>query len=215
MLGPVMPGDAGRGNGERPLTPKQARFIQEYLIDLNASQAARRAGYSAKSASDIGQQLLGKPHISRAIAERKRALAEQSAMSAAEVLSELAVLASSNVRHYTVDDRGKLRLADGVPDSAWRAVSSVKHKVRRSHQGDGKPPIVEHDVEYRLWNKNDALSALAKHFGLLVERHEVNITEHRLRAVGRLSDLELMEFLRALDNGEPERALKLLPGGAS
>ena len=49
------------------LTPKQERFVQEYLIDLNATQAAIRAGYSVKTASRIGQQLLAKTCISEAI----------------------------------------------------------------------------------------------------------------------------------------------------
>lgn len=49
------------------LTPKQQRFVQEYLIDLNATQAAIRAGYSVKSADKIGSQLLGKAGVSQAI----------------------------------------------------------------------------------------------------------------------------------------------------
>lgn len=49
------------------LTPKQERFVQEYLVDLNATQAAIRAGYSAKTASRIGPELLGKTCISEAI----------------------------------------------------------------------------------------------------------------------------------------------------
>lgn len=49
------------------LTLKQERFVQEYLVDLNATQAAIRAGYSAKTASRIGPELLGKPCISEAI----------------------------------------------------------------------------------------------------------------------------------------------------
>ena len=49
------------------LTPKQERFVQEYLVDLNATQAAIRAGYSAKTASRIGQQLLAKTCISEAM----------------------------------------------------------------------------------------------------------------------------------------------------
>ena len=53
-----------------PVTPKQVAFVDEYLIDLNATQAAIRAGYSAKTAGWIGPQLLGKTHISEAIAIR-------------------------------------------------------------------------------------------------------------------------------------------------
>ena len=51
------------------LTPREERFVGEYLIDLNATQAAIRSGYSAKSARQIGAENLSKPYIAAAIAE--------------------------------------------------------------------------------------------------------------------------------------------------
>lgn len=54
------------------LTPKQERFVQEYLVDLNATAAAKRAGYSEKNAGKIGPELLGKTRISAAIQEAMR-----------------------------------------------------------------------------------------------------------------------------------------------
>lgn len=59
------------------LTPKQARFVQEYLIDLNATQAAIRAGYSARTANEIGAENLAKPNIQAAIAAGKKKTAEK------------------------------------------------------------------------------------------------------------------------------------------
>src|SRR5271166_5586839 len=59
------------------LTPKQARFVQEYLIDLNAAQAAIRAGYSAKTARVIGHENLTKPDIAAAIEKAKAKRAER------------------------------------------------------------------------------------------------------------------------------------------
>ncbi len=56
---------------KKKLTPKQARFVDEYLIDLNAKQAAIRAGYSPKTAEWTGPQLLGKTHVSEAIKARR------------------------------------------------------------------------------------------------------------------------------------------------
>lgn len=66
------PGDGscrpgGRGVKKGKLTPKQAMFVKEYLIDLNATQAAIRAGYSARTADRIGPELLGKTSIAEAI----------------------------------------------------------------------------------------------------------------------------------------------------
>ena len=59
---------------DKKLTPKQQKFVDEYLIDLNATQAAIRAGYSAKTAGWIGQKLVAKSHISESIRKRRDAL---------------------------------------------------------------------------------------------------------------------------------------------
>lgn len=198
----------------RTLTPKQQRFVAEYAVDLNASQAARRAGYSVKSSEDIGTQLLRKPLVVQAIAERSRVLTERTGVRSEEILNELQVIGYSDAWNYTVDAEGYLTLAAGVPESAKRAVASVKYRTRLIPQKDG-PPITERDVEFRLWDKNAALTNLAKHKALLIERHEINITQQHLIAVRGMSDLELGAFLAALDQQQPEEALRLLPGGAA
>lgn len=68
------------------LTPKQEAFCQEYLIDLNATQAAKRAGYSDKTAKDIGCENLAKPNIAEKIAELMKARTETTRIDAAWVL---------------------------------------------------------------------------------------------------------------------------------
>jgi phage terminase small subunit len=71
------------------LTPKQARFVEEYLIDLNATQAAIRAGYSAKTAYSIGEENLRKPDIAESIAAAATARSERVQVDQAYVLSKL------------------------------------------------------------------------------------------------------------------------------
>lgn len=71
------------------LTPKQAAFIAEYLIDLNASAAARRAGYSEKTARAVGHENLTKPAIAAAIAKAQAERAEKASLSAQEVIDGL------------------------------------------------------------------------------------------------------------------------------
>lgn len=61
----------------RPLTPRQAAFVQEYLVDLNATQAAIRAGYSEKTAGRTGHENLKKPEIAQAIQEAQAERAER------------------------------------------------------------------------------------------------------------------------------------------
>ena len=71
------------------LTPKQEMFVKEYLVDLNATQAAIRAGYSKKTADRIGPELLGKTCVARAIEEANQKRAEKLELSAEWVLENL------------------------------------------------------------------------------------------------------------------------------
>jgi phage terminase small subunit len=71
------------------LTPKQALFVKEYLIDLNATQAAIRAGYSEKTAYSIGEENLKKPEIAEAIAEHQQAKAKKLDITVDTILAEL------------------------------------------------------------------------------------------------------------------------------
>ena len=71
------------------LTPKQACFVEEYLIDLNATQAAIRAGYSARNADKIGPELLGKTRVAEAIQEAKETRSERTEITQDEVIQGL------------------------------------------------------------------------------------------------------------------------------
>lgn len=71
------------------LTPKQQRFVEEYLIDLNATQAAIRAGYSAKTAAVIGAENLIKPYIQKAIQEARNKLTERTEITQDYVLTNI------------------------------------------------------------------------------------------------------------------------------
>ena len=71
------------------LRPKQQRFVEEYLIDLNATQAAIRAGYSAKTAAVIGAENLIKPYIQKAIQEARNKLTERTEITQDYVLTNI------------------------------------------------------------------------------------------------------------------------------
>src|SRR5262245_35082468 len=156
----------------RGLTPKQLAFVNEYSVDFNATEAAIRAGYNRRSAHVQGQQLLANPYVCQALAIRQIKKAETSDITAEKTLCELAVLAFSDIRHYALDANYNIKLAEGAPDHAMRAVKSVKHRIRPviidgAHVGDN------HEIEYALWDKNTALTNLAKHFRLLIDRFEI------------------------------------------
>lgn len=76
------------------LTDKQKRFVDEYLVDLNATQAAIRAGYSAKTAYSIGQENLRKPAIQAALARRQEAYAKRVEWTVEEILADLRTIAT-------------------------------------------------------------------------------------------------------------------------
>ena len=75
--------------GEKPLNPKQTRFVAEYLIDLNATQAAIRAGYSKRTAQEIGSENLSKPMIAAAVAAGIAKRAGKLELTAEKVLKDI------------------------------------------------------------------------------------------------------------------------------
>lgn len=103
---------------ERKLTPKQERFVQEYLLDLNATQAAIRAGYAESSAGDIGAQLLGKTHIKAAINAAQAERARETRIDAAWLLTRLADEATADVSDL-YDENGDIKPVRQWP-KIWR-----------------------------------------------------------------------------------------------
>ena len=157
----------------RKFTAKQAAFAREYLVDANATQAAICASYNPKSAQDLGLQFRRNHRVASAIAERQAIKTERTEITAEYTLFELAILDFSDIIHYRIDDACNVTLAPDVPPHAMCAVRSVKHRVRTISVSDDGEVEREHQVEYTLWDKNTALTNLAKHFRLLIDRFEV------------------------------------------
>jgi phage terminase small subunit len=158
-----------------PLTSKQERFVQEYLVDLNATQAAIRAGYSEKTAYSIGQENLRKPEVLAAITQAQEERAKRTEITQDVVLKELALLSLSNVKHYQIDDEGHVKLVDGVPEEANRAVSSIKRKVIR-----GKDGQVTYETILTLWDKPACLRMCGQHLGMFKEKLDVSVEADNL-----------------------------------
>ena len=95
------------------LTPKQSAFVAEYLIDLNATQAAIRAGYSQRTANTQGNRLLVNVSVAEAIAKAKAARSEKTGIDAAWVLTRLTQEATADLADI-IGDNGELR-----PISEW------------------------------------------------------------------------------------------------
>ena len=100
------------------LTPKQQRFVEEYLIDLNATQAAIRAGYSEKTAYSVGHENLKKPEIQKAIQEALQGRKERVQIDADYVLKRLVEIDQMDVLDI-MDDQMKIRPVNEWP-KVWR-----------------------------------------------------------------------------------------------
>jgi len=148
----------------RELTPKQTLFVQEYLVDLNATKAAIRAGYSAKTASSQGERLLRNVEIQAAIAERMKERGERTAVTADRVLLEAARLALFDPRQLFNDD-GSPKGIHELDDDTAAAVAGIE--VMEQFEGSGTDRVfVGYVKKYRIADKNAALEKLFKHHGL-------------------------------------------------
>lgn len=151
------------------LTPKQATFVQEYLVDLNATQAATRAGYSAKTANEQGARLLANASIARAV---KAAMDERSArteITADRVLRELGKIGFSDIRKMFTPLGNLLPVSD-LDDDTAACLSSIEVTTRRVRGGDDDE--VEDVSKVRLWDKRAALVDIGKHLGMFTEKFE-------------------------------------------
>ena len=140
------------------LTEKQKRFVEEYLIDLNATASAIRAGYSVKNADNIGSELLGKTRVAAEIERARAAQARRTGVTADRVIAELAKIAFANITD--VADLDAATMAEGSCRDDTAAIQSVK--VKRIPTEDGE--IIEREI--KLYDKCAALDKLARHLGL-------------------------------------------------
>lgn len=90
-----------------PMTEKQSRFVEHYLQTANASEAARQAGYSEKTAYSIGSENLRKPEVAAAIDERLKQMASERIANTEEVLSHLTSVLRGEVTETVVTQSGK------------------------------------------------------------------------------------------------------------
>lgn len=180
------------------LNARELRFVEQYLIDLNATQAAIRAGYSKKTARSQGQRLLTKADIASALQKAMAARSERTGITADRVLMELELLAFSDISHYVVDATGTLKLTEDAPKHALRAISGFKRKVRTIPMGKAAD-ITETEVEIKLWDKVNPLKFAGRHVGIAAFNERMEFTGKNGKALfptpSTMTDEELMAEL--------------------
>ena len=148
---------------DQKLTPKQARFVEEYLKDLNATQAAKRAGYSAKTSGWIGQQLLAKTHIAKCIADRVQARSDRTQVDLDGVLVRLAAMVDADMADL-YGPEGELLPAQKWPD-VWRKGLVSGLDVVEEKRGDEVVAVVR-KVRLAERDAGATLFELARRWGL-------------------------------------------------
>lgn len=153
------------------LGPKQARFVDEYLVDLNATQAAIRAGYSPKTARAQGHRLLTKADVQQAIGEGRKRQQDRLEVKADDILRELLRVARSDIGEAFFEN-GSMKPLKDMPEDVRRSIAGVE--VDELYAGGGENRVeIGQTRKVKLWNKVQALELLGKHLALWTDKHEL------------------------------------------
>lgn len=154
------------------LTAKQARFCQEYTVDYNGTQAAIRAGFSAHSAAMISYEYLRKPHIKERIAEIEATINARHELTTDRVKRQWSKTGWYDARQL-FDDNGNVLLPHEIDADTAQAITGIKVKREIRNGGrDGEEPVEIVTTEYKLVDKKGVVDSVAKHLGMLTEKHE-------------------------------------------
>lgn len=146
------------------LTNKQAAFAAEYLVDLNATQAAIRAGYSKRTAYRIGAELLQKTSVSEAIAAGQAKRAQRVEITADRVVAELAKIAFADPRDLMEWGPSGVKFKNSA-DLMEEQAASVAEVTETITQGGGS-------IRLKKYDKLKALELLGKHLGMFERKME-------------------------------------------
>ena len=187
------------------MTPKQQRFVDEYLIDLNATQAAKRAGYSRDTAGSQGHDLLKNPEIANAISEAQKSLSARTQITQEMVLAELARIGFVDIRKAVnwysqtgvaaIDD-ADLEAQVDAGDLRFAVANQVELVSSKDIDDDTAAAISEvsmsdkGSIKIKFHDKQAALVNIGRHLGMFKDKVEVSgeidlastIAEARTRA---------------------------------
>lgn len=156
------------------LTAKQIRFVDEYLVDLNATQAAIRAGYSEKTAAATAARLLRNVNIQNEISRRQKDLQRRTEVTQERVVKELARIAFANIADY-VHVETQTRTKDDGTETTYQIVMLSETEDLSADQRAALAAVKQsvNGVEIKLHDKIKALELLGRHIGLFTDKLEV------------------------------------------
>lgn len=145
------------------LTEKQKRFCEEWMLDMNSTQAATRAGYSAKTANEQGARLLAKASVQAYIKELREKLKKKLEITQERVLQELARISFSDIRKYYNDD-GSLKTIKDLDDDSAAALSGVEADELFEGFGDDRRQV-GYTKKIKRFDKIAAIANINKMMG--------------------------------------------------
>lgn len=162
------------------LAPRQQRFVAEYLIDLNATQAAIRAGYSAKTAEVQGPRLLGNVRIQAAVQSAMSRREKRTEITQDRVLQELAKIGFADIRKAVrwSNQQREVQSEEGVP-----TLESEVLLVPSAEMDDATAAAIsevsqgQHGLRIKMHDKRAALVDMGRHLGMFVEKSEVTVKD--------------------------------------
>lgn len=161
------------------LTEKQQRFAAEYLVDLNATQAAIRAGYRPKTAGSVGFENLKKPEIAAAIEVAMKAREQSTQITQDRVLQELARIAFFDLRKLYRQD-GTLKAMQELDDDAAAVLAGVDVQEMAGGAAVGGEAGLAHVAlqtkKVKIPDKVAALGLAMRHLGMFKDKVDVVVT---------------------------------------
>lgn len=146
------------------LSDKQERFCREYIIDLNATQAAIRAGYSPKTANAQAAQMLSIAKVEKFIKNLQAKIGEELEISAERVIKEFAKIGFADLEEF-YDENGQLKPVKSLKKTQSAAIKGIKVRETTVHTKKGGK-ITKVDTEFILHDKLSALESLGRHLGI-------------------------------------------------
>lgn len=144
---------------------KHLRFCEEYVVDLNATQAYIRAGYAKKAAGICAAQLLKKPIIQSKIAELQESLRQKTGVTAEMVVAELAKIGFSNFRDF-VNRSNKPRMVHDLTEEQSAVIEGITITEIQNDYG------TKTQTKLKLSSKVEALEKLGRHLGIFEKDNE-------------------------------------------
>ena len=184
----------------RALKPRHARFVAEYVIDLNATQAAKRAGYSRRTANEQGARLLANVSISAAIARLQAKQLAKTELTAELVKQAIRrsvyAQAHGDMRRFFTPSGRLRRIVDLTEDEAAQ-LAGFDVIIKNAAAGDGHT-----DTVHKIKLRGDAAhftELAARHLGMLTDKLEVNVSEVEMAELdaGRQANAEARRLREA------------------